>query len=184
MTKHLSRSIFLIASLLIVAGACISTGPPEAFAATREIISVDRTTFFNEGRYINLEDYDNALTEADFSTSGGSMVKLKESGSKLDPNRELSPYTDMQIPFENIRGRTTGVPGFGFVCDKTAAQANGASVSVTYDYVGNMKDIADPTFEVPVSIKATYTIRDGKTVAEEGDYQEQYNGHPVIHIPL
>lgn len=191
MTQHVSRSISLIASLLIVVVACISTGPPAAyaenetaFAATREIISVDRTTFFNEGRYINLEDHESALTVADFSTSGGSMIKLKDSGSKLDSERDRSPYATMQIPFENIRGRTTGVPGFGFVCDKTAAQANGASVSVTYDYVGNMKDIADPTYEVPVSIKATYTIRDGKTIAEEGDYQDVYNGHPVIHIPL
>ena len=180
--------LFALSLLVCAAGSAVS--PPLAYASpqtnllsARGVVAVDRTTFFDEGRYINLLDHENDIRLSDFSTSGGKAVTLADGGSRLDPTRNINPYQAIQIPIEGIYGRTEGIPGFGFVCDKTASAANGASVSVRYDYVGDMKDIADPSFSVPVSIKATYTIRDGKTIEEEGDYAESYNGHPVVHIP-
>lgn len=183
------RILVFVVSLLVCA-AGLASSPPVAFGSpqtnllqARGVVAVDRTTFFDEGRYINLIDRESDIRISDFSASGGKVVALADGGSRLDPSRNCDPYQAMQIPIEGIYGRTEGIPGFGFVCDKTASAANGASVSIRYDYVGDMKDIADPSFSVPVSIKATYTISDGQTIEEEGDYQEGYTGHPVIHIP-
>lgn len=189
MSANPIRILVFFVSLLICA-AGLAGNPPVASASPQEnllqasgVISVDRTTFFDEGKYINLLDLENDIAISDFTTSGGSMIALADSTAKRDPNRDYSPYRAMQIFIENVYGRTEGIPGFGFLCDKTASAANGASVSIVYDYVGDMKDIADPSFSVPVSIKATYTVRDGNTVAEEGDYQESYTGHPLVQIP-
>ncbi|WP_180326603.1 DUF11 domain-containing protein [Raoultibacter phocaeensis] len=189
MPTNLIRTLLLFVSLLVCA-AGFTVSPPLAHASSQAnllsaqgVVSVDRTTFFDEGRYINLLDHENDIRISDFSVSGGSMIALENGGSRLDPHRNINPYQAVQIPIEGIYGRTESIPGFGFVCDKTASAANGASVSVRYDYVGDMKDIADPTFSIPVSIKATYTIREGQTIDEEGDYRENYTGHPVVHLP-
>lgn len=189
MPVHPIRILAFFVSLLICA-AGLADSPPIAYGSpqtnllqAKGLVSVDRTTFFDEGKYINLTDYENDIKLSDFTVSGGRMVALADGGSRLDPGRNINPYQAMQIPIEGIYGRTQSIPGFGFVCDKTAAAANGASVSIRYGYIGDMRDIADPSFNIPVSIEATYTIRDGKTIAEEGDYQESYTGHPVIHLP-
>lgn len=189
MSANPIRILVFFVSLLICAAGLVGN-PPVASASPQEnllqasgVVSVDRTTFFDEGKYINLLDLENDIAIPDFTTSGGSMIALADSTAKRDPNRDYSPYRAMQIPIENVYGRTEGIPGFGFLCDKTASAANGASVSIVYGYVGDMKDIADPSFSVPVSIKATYTVRDGNTVAEQGDYQAHYNGHPLVQIP-
>lgn len=183
------RMLVFVVSLLICAAGLIC-GPPIAYGSphtdllqARGVVSVDRTTFFDEGKYINLADHENDIEITDFSASGGKMVALADGGSRYAPDRDISPYRAMQIYTENVYGNADRIPGFGFLCDKTASAANGASVSVYYDYIGDMKDIADASFSVPVALKTTYTIRDGKSIDEEGDYSESYTGHPLVQIP-
>lgn len=168
------------AAIAAIAYVCV-LAPTSAMAATVE--NVGKGTFFSEGKYINLRDYDNAIGIGDFEVKGGKMRVLLESGFRDDPDLNGDPYQAMQIFIDNILGRTEGIPGFGFVADGIGDAATGAEVSVTYDYVGSMRDAADPSFSVPVSVRATYTVNDGLTVDEEGDYAAEYTGHPIIQIP-
>ena len=165
---------------LAAALACLCA-PARAEAADVEGVGSD--VFFSEGRYVNLRDYENPIGLGDFEAKGGKMRVLDPSHRRDDPDIVSDPYSEMQIFVDNILGREEGIPGFGFVADGAGDAATGASVSVTYPYVGDMRDASDPSFSVPVSIRATYTVNDGLTRDEEGDYADRYTGHPVVQIP-
>ncbi len=185
-----SRIVVLLLSLILCAGTA-GISPPLAHADDTSsendndipVIGVGKADFFDEGRYINLADYQNDISIEDFETQGGTMIELADGGPRYAEGRDTSPYGAMQIFSESIAGYPESIPGYGFLCSKPDAQANGASVSIRYAYVGDMLDAADPSFSIPVSIRATYTIRDGLTIDEEGDFKSSYTGYPLVQIP-